>query len=54
MSDADDEPPLPGDHPTWRRIVEHGQLARFPEGIIVGAIRANYRRKGIDQASSVR
>jgi RNA polymerase sigma factor (sigma-70 family) len=49
MSDADDEPPLPGDHLTWQQIVEHGQLARFPEGIIVGAIRANYRRKGIDQ-----
>jgi RNA polymerase sigma factor (sigma-70 family) len=49
MSDADDEPPLPGDHHTWRRIVEQGQLARFREGVIVGAIRANYRRKGVDQ-----
>jgi RNA polymerase sigma factor (sigma-70 family) len=49
MSDADDEPPLPSDHRTWRRIVEQGQLARFPEGVIVGAIRANYRRKDVDQ-----
>jgi len=50
MSDADDEPPLPDDHCTWRRMVEQGQLTRFPEGIIVGAIRANYRRDGVDQA----
>ena len=49
MSDAGDEPPLPDDHCTWRRIVEQGQLARFPEGVIVGAIRANYRRAGIEQ-----
>lgn len=49
MSDADEEPPLPEDHGTWRRIVEKGQLARFREGVIVGAIRANYRRKGVDQ-----
>ena len=49
MSDADDEPPLPDDHRTWRRIVQEGQLARFPEGVIVGAIRTNYRREGIEQ-----
>jgi len=49
MSDADDEPPLPSDHDTWRRIVEQGRLARFREGVIVGAIRANYRRAGVDQ-----
>lgn len=49
MSDADDEPPLPDDHRTWRRIVEQGQLTRFTEGVIVGAIRANYRRAGVDQ-----
>lgn len=49
MSDADDEPPLPGDHQSWRRILEHGQLSGFPEGVIVGAIRANYRRAGVDQ-----
>lgn len=49
MSDADDEPPLPDDHRTWRLIVEQGQLARFPEGVIVGAIRTNYRREGVDQ-----
>ena len=49
MSDADDEPPLLGDHQSWRRVVEHGQLSRFPEGVIVGAIRANYRRRGVDQ-----
>lgn len=49
MSDADDEPPLPDDHRTWRSVVERGQLARFPEGAIVGAIRANYRREGVDQ-----
>lgn len=48
MSDADDEPPLPGDHRTWQRIVDQGQLARFPEGMIVGAIRANFHRKDID------
>ena len=50
MGEADDEPPLPADHHTWRRIVEQGQQARFPEGVIVGAIRANHRRKGVDQA----
>ena len=50
MSDADDEPPLPDDHRTWRRIVEQGELDRFPEGVIVGAIRTNNRRKGVDQA----
>jgi RNA polymerase sigma factor (sigma-70 family) len=50
MSDADDEPPLPDDHRTWRRIVEQGELTRFPEGVIVGAIRTNNRRKGVDQA----
>ena len=49
MSDADDEPPLAGDHHSWRRVVEHGQLSGFPEGVIVGAIRANYRRAGVDQ-----
>lgn len=49
MSDADDEPPLPVDHRTWQRIVEQAQLARFPEGVVVGAIRANYRRTDIDQ-----
>ena len=48
MSDADDEPPLPGDHRAWRRIVERGQLARFREGAIVGAIRENYRRRDVD------
>lgn len=47
---ADDEPPLFGDHNAWRRIVEQSQLSRFPEGVIVGAIRANYRRKDVDQA----
>jgi DNA-directed RNA polymerase specialized sigma24 family protein len=49
MSDADDEPPLPDDHRTWQRIVDQGQLARFPEGVVVGAIRANYRRAGVEQ-----
>lgn len=49
MSDADDEPPLPGDHQSWRRVVDHGQLSGLPEGVIVGAIRANYRRSGVDQ-----
>lgn len=49
MSDADDEPPLPDDHCNWRRIVEQEQLARFAEGVVVGAIRANNRRQGVDQ-----
>lgn len=49
MSDADDEPPLPDDHQSWRQVVEHGQLSGFREGVIVGAIRANYRRAGVDQ-----